>query len=85
MSRRLPPEQIAALRCGYCGDTFVCAPAGGLASLDAQAVELGLHTSRTHGTITVQLVALTIEEWRAERLPEEPVRGQAPHTPPAQT
>lgn len=26
--RRLQPEQIAALRCGYCGDTFVCAPAG---------------------------------------------------------
>ena len=37
------------------------------AGIDAQAVELGPHTSRTHGTITVQFVALTIEEWRVER------------------
>ena len=60
-------------------------PAEGLASSDAQAVELGLHTSRTHGTIAVQLGALTIEEWHDERLPKEPVRGRTPHTPPAQT
>ncbi|WP_454111263.1 hypothetical protein [Leifsonia shinshuensis] len=66
---RLRPEQIAALRCAYCGDTFVCDPAAGHAILDAQAVELGLHTSRVHGTTRVQLVPITVEAWNADRLP----------------
>ncbi|MBO1740730.1 hypothetical protein [Leifsonia sp. TF02-11] len=53
----LRPEQVRALECDYCGSRWLITPDG--MNLSAATDALALHTARTHGTIRVQLTAIT--------------------------